>query len=194
MGRALRLLRALPSYARVAAWALSRRVSGARDVHQAVIVDGSRVALSLRPDVQGWELPGGSARPGETSDAAARREVQEETGLEVEVEGHVGDYLRSGIGAHRARIYRCRVRGGVLRPSAETPAVAWFDVRALPRTLLPWYRGPLADALAGLEALEVHEAQGWRHWLAAISIDLRLRWRGPERDVRAGERGRGQGA
>ena len=79
----------------------------------------------------------------------------------------MGDYCRSGFRPHTARVYRCRVAGGALRASAETPAVAWFDPIALPRALFPWFRGPLADALAELpEPVVVRERQGWRHVLA----------------------------
>ena len=73
----------------------------------------------------------------------------------------MGDYRRSGFRPHTARVYRCRALGGALRASAETPAVAWFDPIALPRALFPWFRGPLADALAELpEPVVVARAPG----------------------------------
>ena len=181
MGRALRLLAALPSYAALAWWGIvaPRRERAPLVVHQAVIVGAEGVALAVRRELRGWELPGGAAQPGETGEAALRREVAEETGLSVEIEAFVGDYHRSGFRPHTARVYRCRPVGGALRPSAETPAVAWFDPNALPRTLFPWYRGPLADALARLsEPVAVHERQGWRHVAAGMAIDLAMRWRG----------------
>jgi 8-oxo-dGTP pyrophosphatase MutT (NUDIX family) len=182
MGRAARLASALPSYARIAWWGLAspRRERASLTVHQGVILGPEGVVLALRADLRGWELPGGGALPGESGEAALRREVREETGLEVEVVSHVGDYHRTGFRPHLARVYRCRARGGVLRPSAETPAVAWFDPLALPHALLPWFRGPLADALAAHgEPVELHERQGWRHVLAGMAIDVAMRWRGP---------------
>jgi 8-oxo-dGTP diphosphatase len=54
----------------------------------AVIWDGARVLLEQRgqPPAQGtWALPGGLIELGETAEEAVRREVREETGLEVEV-------------------------------------------------------------------------------------------------------------
>jgi 8-oxo-dGTP pyrophosphatase MutT (NUDIX family) len=182
VGRAARLASALPSYARIAWWGLvsPRRERAPLTVLQAVVVADQGVLLALRNDLRGWELPGGGALPGESDEAALVREVREETGLAVEVVAHVGDYRRSGFRPHLARVYRCRARGGALRTSAETPAVAWFDPLALPHALFPWFRGPLADALAAHpEPVALHERQGWRHVLAGIAIDVAMRWRGP---------------
>jgi 8-oxo-dGTP pyrophosphatase MutT (NUDIX family) len=181
VGRAVRLAAALPGYARIAWWGLAtpRRERTPLIVHQGVIVGDAGVLLAMRAELRGWELPGGAALPGESGEAALRREVAEETGLAVEIEALVGDYHRSGFRPHTARVYRCRVSGGALRASAESPAVAWFDPIALPRTLFPWFRGPLADGLAELpEPVVVRERQGWRHVLAGMVIDLCTRWRG----------------
>ena len=183
MGRCVRLAGALPSYARIAWWGLvsPRRERAPLIVLQAVIAGERGVVLAMRAELRGWELPGGAALPGESGEAALRREVREETGLDVEVLAHVGDYCRSGFRPHTARVYRCRAVGGALRPSPESPAVAWFDPIALPHTLFPWYRGPLADALAELpEPVVVNEHQGWRHVVAGLAIDLASRWCGFE--------------
>ncbi len=173
----------LPAWGQLAWWGIfsGRRGAAERVVHQAAIVAEPGVLLTLRPDLYGWELPGGAPLPGESGEDAVRREVLEETGLDVAVERFVGEYHRTGFGAHRARVYRCRVVGGALRTSDETPAVAWFDPVALPHTLLPWYRGPLADALAPRsEPVERHERQGVRSIVSGMVIDLVMRWRGPE--------------
>jgi 8-oxo-dGTP diphosphatase len=181
VGRLLRLAAVLPSYARIAWWGLvaPRRERAPLVVCQAVIAGEQGVLLALRRELRGWELPGGAALPGETAGDALRREVAEETGLAVEIEAFVGDYRRSGFRPHTARVYRCRAVGGALRASFETPAVRWFDPIQLPHTLFPWFRGPLADALAELpEPVEVHEHQGWRHVAAGLAIDLAGRWNG----------------
>ena len=174
-----RLAGALPAYARIAWWGLAApRVPGAQDLRvvQAVILREGRVLLAVRSDLRGWELPGGTPQPGESDAVALAREVREETGLEVEILLRVGDYQRSGFRPHLARVFACRVLGGAQRPSPETPRLGWFEARNPPSTLFPWYREPLADALAGHAApVSRREHQGVGRVLAGLRIDLRMR-------------------
>jgi 8-oxo-dGTP pyrophosphatase MutT (NUDIX family) len=171
----------LPVYASIAWSGLVRpRVRRGVDViQQAVVLSERGVLLAVRGDLRGWELPGGSALAGEADEAAVCREVREETGVLVEVEARVGDYVRSGFRPHVARVWRCRAVGGEPRPSDETLAVAWFDPAAPPEALFPWYRAPLADALARLPAPALrHERLGAAAVLAGMRIDLRMRLAG----------------
>jgi ADP-ribose pyrophosphatase YjhB (NUDIX family) len=174
-----RLAPAFPSYLRLAWWGLvSPRVSESEPlvVVQAVVRSDRGVLLTVRGDLHGWELPGGNGNPGESLEAALTREVWEETGLEVVVERHVGDYVRTGFRPHTASVFECRVTGGTLRPSPETPLVRWFDPAALPDTLFPWYLAPLADALApDRDPQTRREHQGLAAIWAGLSIDLRMR-------------------
>ena len=180
MGRLGRLAQLVPSYAAIAWGGLvspRTRGRGPLVVAQGVVIDKSCVLLSVRTDLRGWELPGGNPSPGERVEDAVRREVFEETGIEVEVQGHVGDYTRTGFLPHTAHIYRCRALGGELRPSAETPRVAWFPLDRVPRTLFPWYHAPLADAAANLsEPVTRREHNGVAAIWAGMSIDLQMRF------------------
>ena len=60
-----------------------------------VVSDGTKVVLIQRknePFQGAWALPGGFVDYGETVEQAALREVKEETGLDVELEGLLGVY------------------------------------------------------------------------------------------------------
>ncbi len=175
---AVDLAGAAVTYAKIAWWGLGAPrlfESGPLVVPQAVVTGEDGVLLAIRSDLRGWELPGGTPDPGEPLESALCREVMEETGLVVEVVRHVGDYERRGFRPHVAKVYLCRATGGNLRTSAETRAVRWFDPARLPDTLFPWYRRPLANALAGGHSISCREWQGVRTVAAAIRIDLRMR-------------------
>jgi len=181
-GRVRLLAGLLPVYAKIAWWGIvSPRLSESEPlvIQQAVILGERGVLLALRGDLRGWELPGGNSLAGESERDALLREVREETGLAVAVTGRVGDYVRSGFRPHTARVWACRVAGGTLTPSDETPELRWFAPDRLPDTLFPWYRAPIADALAGEgepgTPVERRERQGARVVLAGLWIDLRMR-------------------
>ena len=168
------LARVLPDYVRIAWWGASER--GPLELVQGVVQWEGRVLLAVRNELRGWELPGGTLRPGEPERGALVREILEETGVLVDVEELVGQYTRTGFRPHRARVFRCRFRAGLPRPSRETPRVAWFEADALPDTLFPWFRGPLRDALEGTSLpVTRHEHQGLGAILAGARIDLRMR-------------------
>lgn len=105
----------------------------------AVIIDskGWRVVLVRRgaPPLQGqWSLPGGAVELGETLRAAAQREVQEETGLTVEV-GELLEVFDRIVPAADGRTryhyvlvdFLCRVRGGELRAGCDAADALWAD-------------------------------------------------------------------
>lgn len=176
------ILRAARVYAKLAWWGLmSPRISErtALEIVQGVVRDDAgRVLLSVRSDLLGWELPGGTPEPGEALEEALQREVREETGLEIVIEDRVGSYVRTGFRPHTAHLFRCRSAGGTLRTSFETPRVRFFDPAALPTTLFPWFRAPLEDALAGRRDVQRCEHHGLGAVLAGLRIDLTLRVRG----------------
>jgi 8-oxo-dGTP pyrophosphatase MutT (NUDIX family) len=174
-----RLVGAGPNYLKIAWHGLVSPRLGARKsvaVSQAVIFSEQRVLLAVRRDLRGWELPGGHVQAGESSEDALIREIREETGCEVSVERHVGDYVRTGFRPYTASVFTCRITGGALRPSVETPVVRWFDIDELPDTLFPWFREPLADALAARpEPVARCNYQGAAAVWAGFVIDLRMR-------------------
>ena len=103
----------------------------------AVVFDGHRVVLVKRANepLKGeWSLPGGAVDIGETLVEAIRREVREETGLDVEV-GPIVDVIDrirpdadGRVQFHYVLIdFLCRPTGGELRCASDAEQAAWAD-------------------------------------------------------------------
>ena len=184
-----RLGRAPLVYAKLAFWGLAapRVVERVPLVVVQAVVRSERgeILLAVRSDLQGWELPGGTPARGEALEAALCRELEEEPGLRVTFLRGLGDFIRTGFRPHSARVYVCQVAGGGVRSSRETLALGWFDPGALPDTLFPWYRAPIADALGAPGApVRRYEHQGLSSILAGMRIDLKTRTRGIRGELR----------
>ncbi|WP_282156067.1 NUDIX domain-containing protein [Cytobacillus gottheilii] len=54
--------------------------------------DGNKILLQERVDNGKWSLPGGQVDPGESVEEAVKREVSEETGIDIEVLKMIGVY------------------------------------------------------------------------------------------------------
>ena len=91
----------------------------------AVVVDErDRALLIRRPDNGHWEPPGGVLELDEGIADGLRREVAEETGLEVEPSALTGVYKNMSRGIV-ALVFRCHQTGGVLTTSSEAAEVRW---------------------------------------------------------------------
>ncbi|HTK06449.1 MAG TPA: NUDIX domain-containing protein [Ktedonobacteraceae bacterium] len=112
----------------------------------AVIFAGTKVLLALRRDIAWWNLPGGGMEPGETVEEAMRREVREETGLEVEVESLVGVYSKPQK-QEVVLTFRCRIVGGHLQETDESRECRFFLPGEMPMNTLPKHRQRVEDAL-----------------------------------------------
>lgn len=108
----------------------------------AIIFRRSRILMAQRgkdPLKGWWSLPGGALELGESLEYAVRREVLEETGLEVEPVKLFEVFeriIRDDAGApeyHYVLIdYVCNVTGGTLFPGDDVAAVDWVRRSDLP--------------------------------------------------------------
>jgi ADP-ribose pyrophosphatase YjhB (NUDIX family) len=88
--------------------------------------DHGRALLIQRCDNHRWEPPGGVLELGETIEDGLRREVREETGLEVEPIALTGVYKNMTRGIV-ALVFRCKITGGTLVANDEVAAFRWAD-------------------------------------------------------------------
>jgi ADP-ribose pyrophosphatase YjhB (NUDIX family) len=82
-----------------------------------------------------WDLLGGFIEEGEEPLAALRREVAEETALEIEIEDFLGGFPdRYGAGGvYTLNLYwTARIAGGELEDDDELREVRWFSPEDLP--------------------------------------------------------------
>ncbi|GAB2972244.1 NUDIX hydrolase [Saccharothrix stipae] len=95
-----------------------------------------RLLMIRRTDNDKYAIPGGGQDVGETLTQAVVREVEEETGVHVEVTALVGLYsnpnhvIAYGNGEVRQEFsicFRAQPLGGELRPSSESKEVHWIE-------------------------------------------------------------------
>jgi ADP-ribose pyrophosphatase YjhB (NUDIX family) len=98
-----------------------------------LVVRDGRVMLTRRahePYAGWWDLPGGFMDPDETPEQAVRRELLEETGLEVAVGGLVGVFpdTYGADGTPTINLfYHAEAIAGDERPADDVTEIGWFE-------------------------------------------------------------------
>ena len=110
--------------------------------------DHGRVLLIRRRDNQHWEPPGGVLELNETIPDGLRREIREETGLDIEPDALTGIYKNMPRGII-ALVFRCKITGGHLVSNDEVTAFRWTDEADIRQLASEAYAVRLLDALRG---------------------------------------------
>lgn len=121
---------------------------------RAIALDEGRVLLVRHTYVSGWHLPGGGVDAGETAEAAARRELMEETGYEAAGSARfLGLYFNPAMaGRDHVAVYHlptCVMRR-VFSPNREIAEIGFFAPDDLPEKTTAATRRRLAELIDGL--------------------------------------------
>lgn len=90
-----------------------------------LVINNRDEILLLKSPKRGWEYPGGMVEPHETLQEALIREIQEETGVTVEITGFAG--ICKNIEKDVVNIdFICKYVSGSLTTSDESLELKWF--------------------------------------------------------------------
>ncbi|GBL19285.1 hypothetical protein EMGBS3_09910 [Anaerolineaceae bacterium] len=127
---------------------------------------GAQVLIALAREKHGadYVLPKGHVEDGEQLEAAARREIMEETGLQdLQLLESLGsaerlDFSRKAWKITHYFLYLTAETDGVPTDAAHHSGVWWFALHALPQLFWPEQQALLADNIARIEAAVLRAA------------------------------------
>lgn len=121
--------------------------------------DEGEVLLGHRRDYDMWDLPGGGVELGESPWDCVKREVKEESGLDVEIQSLSGVYSKP----HKNDLvftFICKEIGGELTLNDEADALEFFDVNNLPENMSEKHVERIKDAASDGESIHMKIQKG----------------------------------
>lgn len=111
-----------------------------------VVRDDGRILVIQRQDNSHWEPPGGVLELKETFQQGVQREVEEETGVRVQVEHLTGIYKNMDKGVV-ALVFRCSPESGAAERTDEARAIEWIAPNEVDSRMTNAYAVRFHDAL-----------------------------------------------
>lgn len=125
-----------------------------------IIIDGEgRILVVKRRDNGAWQPPGGVLEMDETIEEGLRREIQEETGIEIHIDRLTGVYKNMRLGVI-ALAFRCGPSGGTLRTSSETEEARWMSTQEVESFMSPAFAIRVRDALGATTTVTIRSHDG----------------------------------
>ncbi len=121
-----------------------------------ILYDEDRgLLLEKRTDTGEYCVPGGAIELGESLEEALRREVKEETNLDIsnpklfDIKANVHMVYPNGDEVYYTDVvYVVNEFSGQLKPDAESTALAFFDISNLPDNIMPTQIGYIEKFIA----------------------------------------------
>ena len=107
----------------------------------ALVMRGDKVLLvkrGIEPFKDYWDIPGGFLEQGEAPEDGAIREIEEETGLLIELTEILGIFMDQYGNRNTATLnicYLAHIIGGQAQASSDAEELRWFSVHELPELI-----------------------------------------------------------
>ncbi|MDP5273650.1 NUDIX domain-containing protein [Chengkuizengella axinellae] len=126
-----------------------------------VVNEKGEILLQKRGDKKAWGFPGGALELGESAEEAAIREIEEETGLSVQVDELIGIYTKyndeypNGDKAQTILFFfKCSIKGGELVvDQKETLELKFIRPEHAPALVNQQHEDGLKDYLSGQKSV-----------------------------------------
>ncbi len=120
-----------------------------------MLVQDGKVLLVRQTYLQGWFMPGGGTKPGETLEQAARREAREEVGAELNHLNLVGVYSNFGEWKNDHNVlFISKNFTWSGKHDREIAEARLFSLDSLPPDLWPGHRLRLQEYRDGLQSAQ----------------------------------------
>jgi len=122
-----------------------------------VVVDpAGRVLVIRRRGTSEWQAPGGVLELAESVEDGVRREVAEETGVQVEAERLTGVYKNMTRGVV-ALVFRCRPTTSAVDQTDEASEIRWMTLDEVRENMSPAFAVRVLDAFEPEAAVRSHD-------------------------------------